>query len=142
MAKPSRLGCRNFKSFVPTTWRELEDQGLIEDRGERPGPSFRLTAHGWLTGLEWSGALKEDGIRDRAIAIRQALKAQVKGREQHYGSGIDVRALAEEVNVPVGWMWNAMQSNLLQKLFPNDLMNATMDRLMIRIPSTFDMSVK
>ena len=33
-----------FQALIPTTWRELLDDGLIEDRGEKPGPSFRLTA--------------------------------------------------------------------------------------------------
>ena len=29
-----------FAELIPRTWRELLDAGLIEDRGERPGPTF------------------------------------------------------------------------------------------------------
>jgi hypothetical protein len=131
-----------FAGLAHTTWRELVDAGLIEDRGEKPGPTFRLTPHGWLTGLEVSGALDRQDIRDRAIAMRRALKAKVKGRREHYGAHVDVREFSREIGLPVGWVWSAMRSNLLQTLFPDDLMNATLDprsRLLIEIPPTFDM---
>ena len=65
VSSPAQSG---FELLVPTTWRELLDAGLIEDRGEKPGPTFRLTAHGWLTGLEVSGALQRQNtpIQNRA----------------------------------------------------------------------------
>jgi hypothetical protein len=132
----------DFESLAPTTWRELVDEGLIEDRGEKPGPTFRLTPDGWIAGLELSGALIRQDIRERAITIRRALKARVKGRQEHYGAHVDVRELAFEVGLPVGWVWNAIRSNLLQAMFPDDLMNAALDgrrELLIEIPPTFDM---
>ncbi len=67
-----------FEDFESTTWRELADAYLIEERGEKPGPTYRLTPLGWITGLEWSGALVEGlDVHQRAIAIRCALKAKV-----------------------------------------------------------------
>jgi hypothetical protein len=131
-----------FAGLAPTTWRELVDADLIEDRGEKPGPTFRLTPHGWLTALQLSGGLDRQDIRDRAITMRRALKAKVKGRREHYGSHVDVRDFASEIGLPIGWVWNAMRANLLQALFPDDLMNATLDArrsLRIEIPPTFDM---
>ena len=128
-----------FESLAPTTWYELLDSALIENRGEKPGPSFRLTPGGWLMGLRLNGALEQPHVRERAITIRRALKARVKGRHDIYGARVDVRAFAEEIGLPVGWVWNAMRANLLQALFPNHQMNATFDQhqLMIRIPPTF-----
>lgn len=130
-----------FNDLLNTTWRELLDQGFIEDRGEKPGPSFRLTPQGWLAGLHLTGALEQDGTRARAITIRRALKEHVKGRQAHYDALIDVRQLAEELQLPVGWVWNAMRANLLSAVFPDHLMNATLDsrQLLVKIPPTFDM---
>jgi hypothetical protein len=132
----------DFEALAPTTWRELVDEGLIEDRGEKPGPTFRLTPYGWLAGHKLSGALNRQDIRDRAVAIRRALKARVKGRREHHGARVAVREFAREVGLPVGWVWNAIRANLLQAMFPDDLMNATLDarhELLIEIPPTFDM---
>ncbi len=131
-----------FESLASTTWRELLDAGLIEDRREKPGPTFRLTPHGWLTALEISGALQEQAVRERAIAIRRALKARVKGRNAHYDTHVDVRDFAGEIGLPIGWVWNAMRANLLHAVFPDDLMNATLDArhyLLIQVPPTFGM---
>ncbi len=131
-----------FQGLASTTWRELLDDGLIEDRGEKPGPTFRLTARGWLAGLKCSGALERPDIRERAIRMRRDLKARVKGRQDVYGACVDVRDFAEEIGLPIGWVWNAMRANLLQALFQDDLMNASLDaryHLLIQIPPTFDM---
>ena len=128
-----------FQALIPTTWRELLDDGLIEDRGEKPGPSFRLTARGWLAGLQLTGALERQDIRDWAIGMRRALKARVQGRLEHYDARVDVREFAREIDLPIGWVSNAMRANLLQEVFKNHLMNASLDKLLIRIPPTFDM---
>jgi len=128
-----------FEDFESTTWRELADAYLIEERGEKPGPTYRLTPLGWITGLEWSGALVEGSdVHQRAIAIRCVLKAKVN-RQQSFDFPIHVRDLAKEVGLPVGWVWSAMSANLLQKMFPNHLMNARFDGHLIKVPPTFDM---
>ncbi|MGH9408281.1 MAG: hypothetical protein ACRD1V_02370 [Vicinamibacterales bacterium] len=131
-----------FAALIPTTWRELVDAALIEERGEKPGPTYRLTPSGWLTGLQLSGAYSRQDVRERAITIRRALQARIKGRRDHHDALVDVREFASEVRLPVGWVWNAIRANLLQAMFPNDLMNAFLDvrhGLMIHIPPTFDM---
>jgi len=117
-----------------TTWTDLLDEGFIEDRREKPGPTFRLTPTGWL-----AGTVEHPLARERAIKIRTALKARVK-RDEHYPQRVDVRPFAEEIGLPVGWVHAAMKSNLLQALFPDDIMNATLDirnGLLISIPPNF-----
>ena len=102
-----------------------------------------MTPRGWLAGLECSGALDDERVRDRAVAIRQALKSRIKGRHNPYDEYVDVRDLAEQLRLPVGWVRNALRANLLQAMFPHHLMNATLDHrhhLLIQIPPTFDMS--
>jgi hypothetical protein len=92
---PSQI---EFESLAPTTWRELVAAGLIEDRGERPGPLFRMTADGWLKALEIGGALDSDETRERAIKLRRTLKERVN-RTQFHDSYVDVRTFAEEIDV-------------------------------------------
>jgi hypothetical protein len=131
----------DFDALIPTTWRELADEGLIEDRGEKPGPTYRLTPFGWLTALQLTDGLNRPDVRERAITIRRALKAMVNRRDSH-DALIDVREFAGKVGLPVGWVWNAMRANLLQAMFQDDLMNATLDsryHLLIHVPPTFDM---
>jgi hypothetical protein len=130
-----------FQQLLATTWNELEGRGLIEERGEKPGPTFRLTPGGWLGGLRILGGLDDPQTLARAVTIRKALKARIKGRQAYDGSAVDVRDLAQEINLPVGWLWNSMRANLLSELFPNHTMNASLDRsgVLVRIPPTFDM---
>ncbi len=89
--------------------------------------------------MEKTGALEQAHVRERAIKIRTALKALVK-RNEHYPQHIDVRTLADELGLPRGWVHAAMKSDLLQALFPDDLMNAALDirhGLLISIPPNF-----
>ena len=104
-----------FSDLLQTTFHELVRQSYIETTGERP-PVYRLTPEGWLEGLRQLGELEGQRIHERAIAIVNALTARIKGRhsEEHF----DVEALANEIGMPVGWVWNALASNLLERLFP------------------------
>jgi hypothetical protein len=125
-----------FSDFLETTWRELLDADLIEWRNR----SLVLTGRGWTTGLRLCGRLQSTEVRHRAQTIVEALKARVKGRHGLHDECVDVRNLARELGLPVGWLWNAMDADLLQKVFPKDRMNARLDqqhKLLIKIPSTF-----
>ncbi len=125
-----------FSDFIETTWRELLDADLLELRGR----SLALTGFGWITGLRLGGRLQSAEVRLRAQAVVKALKARVKGRHGLHDELVDVRELAAELQLPIGWLWNAMDADLLEKVFPKDRMNARLDRqhkTLIRIPPTF-----
>lgn len=125
-----------FTDLLETTWRELLDADLLEDRGRL----LVMSSAGWLTGLRLSGQLQSDKVRSRATLMVRALKARVKGRRGIHDELLDVRELAEEIALPVGWLFNAIESHLLQRVFPKDRMNATLDsrhKLLIKIPPTF-----
>jgi hypothetical protein len=114
----------------------LLDADLLELRGR----SLALTGFGWITGLRLSGRLQSAEVRLRAQTVARALKARVKGRHGLHDELVDVRELAQELPLPVGWLWNAMDTDLLQKVFPKDRMNARLDqqhKTLIRIPPTF-----
>ena len=130
-----------FADLLPTTWPELLSDRYIQDRREKPGPLYRLTPSGWARGLDLSGALQTWPTRDRLIALRTMLKG-VTNRYQDFPQPIDVRTLAQDLRLPVGWLHNAMRAELLQMAFPDDLMNAELDTgngVLIHIPPTFGM---
>lgn len=125
-----------LSDFIETTWREMIDAGLLELRGRE----LAVTGFGWITGLRLSGRLQSAEVRQRAQIVVRALKARVKGRHGLHDEFVDVRDLAQELNLPVGWLWNAMDAELLQKVFPKDRINARLDqrhKTLIKIPPTF-----
>ena len=133
-----RFSPSHLPDLAPTTWNDLLDDGILEDRGEKPGPLLRFTAQGWLEALEQTGALEQPVVRERAIQMRRALKAHAE-RNAHYPQPLHVQDLAKEVGLPVGWVKAAIDANLLQAMFPDDTMNATFaaNGLLIRIPANF-----
>ena len=58
-------------------------------------------------------------------------------REGHHDSVIDVKNLAEKVGLPVAWVLNVFESDLLRERFPDQVMNAYLNGLQIHIPPTF-----
>lgn len=131
-----RIDDPRLEGVLTTTWREMSDADLIDLSGH----DFSLTATGWLTGLRIAGKLGSPEVRARALEMVKALKAQVKGRHDLHDEVIDVREFAKEVNLPEGWVVNALDSGLLQKVFPKDRINASLDpeyKVLIRIPPTF-----
>jgi hypothetical protein len=122
-----------FAGLIETTWRELLDADFLELRGRSPV----LTPSGWITGLRLSGRLISPDIRDRAQRIVRSLKARVKGRRGIHDVFVNVRELAEELNLPVGWLANAFEAQLIEKVFPKDRVKVRYERLLVRIPPTF-----
>lgn len=74
-----------FENALPTTWRELLDDGLINDKFSTLGGSaLRLTAVGWLRAMLVSGTVDTPECSDRRSRLAAALKAVVKGRASQY----------------------------------------------------------
>lgn len=126
-----------FAGLIQTTWREMLDADLVESAGVHL--LFRLTPFGWYTGLRLAGRLDSEELRERASKLAAALKGHVKGRHDLHDSLVDVRQLAKETALPVGWLCNVFDADLLQKLFPKGRMNARMEKLLVRVPPTFGM---
>lgn len=123
-----------FASILGATWRDMVDAGLIKDFARS---DFLLTPSGWITGLRLSGRLESNDVRERAVKIVRALKARVKGRHGIDDEYVDVRELAKELKLPIGWLENAMEAKLLQQVFAKDRMTLAYDGVLIGIPPTF-----
>jgi hypothetical protein len=130
-----------FEDVLSTTWRELLDDGLIDDKFSAMGrPAFRLTAAGWLRAMLLSGTVDTPDCRDRCIRLARALKSVVKGRESHYDGLTTEDAVAAAADLPVGWVFNAIKSRLLGVVFPKDRWDASIDKRTIRVSPTFGLN--
>ena len=132
------------KSAFQTTWRELMDDGLIDDDRSVLGQArYRLTAAGWLRGLLLAGDVDTPALRGRCVRLAQALKRVVKGRGSHYDEFADVDAIATDAGVPADWVVSAVKSRLLGVVFPDDRWDAQMDAKSpdtIRVSPTFGLN--
>jgi hypothetical protein len=133
-----------FTHVLQTTWRELLDDGLIDDKGTVMNEvRFRLTARGWLRGLVVSGAVDARDFRERCTTLVRTLKALVKGRQSHHDVFADLDEVAAKAGLPVGWVSNALDARLLGVVFPGNRWDAYVDtrhRSTVRISPTFGLN--
>lgn len=101
------------KSTLLTTWDELLQRGFTTDMSSPVEAHYQLTARGWVQGTlvdppatldEWCGRLAG------------SLKACVRGR-QHDGLTV-LKDLVDDCGLPEGWVWNAVEGDLLARRFP------------------------
>jgi hypothetical protein len=137
-AEPTDKG---FEDVLPTTWRELLDDGLIDDEFSSFGnPAYRLTAAGWLRALLLSGTADTPDCRERCTRLARALKSVVKGRDSHYDGLTTEDEVAVAADLPTGWVFNAIKSRLLGVVFPKDRWDAVIDKQTIRVSPTFGLN--
>jgi hypothetical protein len=133
-----------FDNVFQTTWRELLDDGLIDDKMSSFGhPAFRLTPAGWLRAMTVSGAVDSGDVRARCTRLARTLKSVVKGRQSHYDEFVSVDSIAADAQIPEGWVFNAIKSRLLGVVFPDDRWDAEIDPKSsrhIRVSPTFGLN--
>lgn len=133
-----------FTTVLQTTWRELLDDGLLDDSASAfNSPHFRLTARGWLRGLTYTDAIDSRDLRDRCTRLVRALKSIVKGRNSHYDEFVSVAELAVGTGLPEGWIFNAIEAGLLDVIFPDDRWDAHLDaksKTTVRVSPTFGLN--
>jgi hypothetical protein len=130
------------KGVLPTTWRELLDDNLIDDEFSAIGLArFRLTSAGWLRAVASDPAvIDSDAFRERCRQLVKALKSVVKGRDEHYDRYMHVDEVAASTGLPEGWIHNVIRSRLLGVVFPRDRWDVQEDRGMLRISPTFGLN--
>src|SRR6059036_44592 len=104
-----------FAAVYPTTWKELGDQGWVGELQLCGRKCYRLKGAGWIEGLWRTGQSKGELLSQRMGRFAAVLKGHVKGREHDVVILLD--ALVRESGLPEGWVFNAVESNLLGKLW-------------------------
>ncbi len=89
-----------FVGIYKTTWRELIDQGWLEELQLRGQTCYRLKGAGWIEGLWRAGEFKEEAMRERMSQLAAVLKGHVKGRQQDVVLAFD--DLVRESGLPEG----------------------------------------
>jgi hypothetical protein len=103
-----------FEGFLNTSWGELETSEFVVSTPVPPDFFYRLTPSGWIEALVRHGFLNDEGIRGRLADFAAALKAKVKGRTA--SAVVDLDSLASETGIPAGWIFNAVDSRLINRI--------------------------
>ena len=126
-----------YQDILPTTWKEMVDRHMVKDHG---WGTYQLTGYGWLEGVQLLALPETPGFRQKMSGLAATLKRRVKGRQQE--ALVDVWTVAKESGVTVDFVWNAIESKLLDNCFgmkgasfnPND-----QNRHCVIIPIDFGM---
>jgi hypothetical protein len=124
-----------FNDIIATTWQELHERKLVVHL--KNTNLYYLTGPGWLKGLEVSGILDDSAFKAKAGKLSATLKGYLNGRNEALVNTFDVE---KDSSLPYGFVYNAIDSRLLQKLFGQkgaEWYSVKPAKLVIRIPSNF-----
>ena len=128
-----------FTEIPSTTWIEMCDQGWTEGCELYGQQRYRLTGKGWVEGLARTGAGRDTKLLDRLGRLSAELKRYVKGRGTDVT--VDLEKLAQDVKLPEGWVFNAVESNAFEILQGRRGVTWKEQGLLVRIPLTFGMKL-
>lgn len=101
-----------------TTFDELEQRGYIHVEEFFGGNRhYHLTPAGWLKALVLSDRLDTRQEQERREILLRFLKSKVAARSGR--ELVDCREVAQETGLPSGWVYNAVESQLLDHCYPN-----------------------
>lgn len=103
-----------FEAVLRTTWEELAERGLVKPR---TFDRYELTGPGWIAGLRIAGAFEDDDFRRKAGLLQKALKARIKPENRDQWGSADRTELANETGLSEFFVYDAIDSHLLEALF-------------------------
>jgi hypothetical protein len=101
-----------YQAILPTTWKELVDRSMVKDRGWN---TYQITGSGWLAGVQLLDLPNTPDFQRKMSRLAATLKKQIKGRQEE--ALMDVWALANESGLTEEFIWNAIESRLLDTCF-------------------------
>jgi hypothetical protein len=102
-----------FNSVPTATWLELKENGFVQRLHH--STHYTLTGEGWLRALRESGAMREKAFHRRCGDLIAAIKKQVKRAQS--GRLVSPQTLARDCGVSADWIYNAVESNLIESEF-------------------------
>jgi hypothetical protein len=106
----SRDGC--FTSIQETSWDELVSEGLLSKRRDS---LYFFTAKGWSEAVIRAGDVDSPDFQHRLGQLSKALKDKIKGRQDTAFISLD--EVANDSGLPSGWVFNAIDSHLLCRIY-------------------------
>jgi hypothetical protein len=103
-----------FEPVLRATWDELAERGLVNPR---TFDRYELTGSGWIAGLRVIGAFEDDEFRRKAGLLQKALKARIKPENRDQWGSADRTELANETGLSEFFVYDAIDSHLLEALF-------------------------
>jgi hypothetical protein len=103
-----------FGPVLRTTWEELAERGLVN---ARTFDRYELTGPGWIAGLRVAGAFEDDEFRRKSGLLQKALKARIKPENRDQWGSADRTELANETGLSEFFVYDAIDSHLLEALF-------------------------
>jgi hypothetical protein len=131
--------CAGLKAILPTTWKEMCDQGWFEPLELYRRRHYRMTANGWIEALWRTNAAEQPALRERLGHLGAVLKGHVKGR--HADVIVELTTLVRESDLPAGWVFNAIESNLIEELHGTHGARWFDKGLLVSIPLNFGIAV-
>jgi hypothetical protein len=112
-----------FSEVLPTAWEELKDEGLVIEVQACMGEHARymLTGLGWIEAIRLTGKLEDPVFRQQVIDFKTRLKAFVKGRQRE--ATVSIPEFSRDFGIPQQWICNIIESGLLSRLFPSELVD-------------------
>lgn len=102
-----------LNNFPLTTWADMREEGWITNHDVNGVQCFRLTGIGWLEALRVTEWLYNDEYTRRMGIIAAALKNKVKTRNSDVT--IPLKTITDESGLPEGWIFNAIDSRLIEE---------------------------
>jgi len=125
-----------YADIFSTTWQELRDRVMLTQ--------IPQTQIHWLTGPGWYEGVKVSGLRNNPWFVQYmsklsaTLKDYVKGRQDE--RLVTAYNVAQDASLPFGFVYNAIESRLLDREFNIRGAEWTIQRapkLIIRVPPNF-----
>jgi hypothetical protein len=132
------FGTQDIEAARPlrTTIIEMKEQGLIKQVVMLSSPQpYMLTLDGWFEAQQVSARFDSDEFRKRKGRLCATMKAAVDGRD--VTALMDWRELAEAANVPRGWLWNLLETQVLYQLDPKGRYRLRFEQGIVWITPTF-----
>lgn len=132
-------GSEAQRSVLPTTWKELCDQGWLEEVELYGDKCYRLTGSGWLECLWRTGVGKKKEFLDGLGTLMAAFKRYVKGRQKDVV--VEFERLVADSGLSPGQVFNVIESAAIEKLLRRHGAKWQERGVLVRIPLHFGLEL-
>lgn len=99
-----------FTEVYPTSWKELEDRGLVRAHRTYTSVSYELRGTGWFCAMGIDDLFDTPAFEERFGKLSAAIKNHVRGR--HEKQITSVGQLVEETGLAEDWIYNIIKAKV------------------------------